>query len=116
MYGSYKNSEGKKATFDEMIETNYAVAQIVGGKMDVKCDNNMFGDPLPGTQKGCYCDDVGILTESKIISDQQYFSNQWQVEQDRQLADALQLQMEQEALYNEQRLAEIAAYEAEMTA
>jgi hypothetical protein len=111
-----ENRVGKKATFNEMIETNYAVAQIVGGKMDVKCDNNMFGDPLPDTKKGCYCDDVGVLTEAKIISDQQYFANQWQVEQDRQLAEALQLQMEQEAAYNAQRLAEIAAYEAEMTA
>ena len=51
-----------------MIENNYAVAQIVGGKMDVKCDNGMFGDPLPGTAKACFCDDVGLLTEAKIMS------------------------------------------------
>jgi hypothetical protein len=99
-----------------MIENNYAVAQIVGGKMDVKCDTGMFGDPLPGTQKGCFCDDVGLLTEEKIITDQQYFANQAAVEADRQLAEALQLQMQQEAAYNEQRMAEIASYEAEMTA
>jgi hypothetical protein len=64
------NRVGKKATFDEMVQTNYAVAQIVGGKMDVKCDNSMFGDPLSGVKKGCYCDDMGVLTESRIIADQ----------------------------------------------
>jgi len=58
-----------------MISQNYAVMQVTGGTTDVKCNNAQFGDPLPGVKKACYLDDVGILTETKITNDQQYFAN-----------------------------------------
>ena len=74
VYGAYKY-DGKRATFDQMIESNYAVTQITGGASDVQCDNNSFGDPLPGTRKGCFCDDVGALTNEKIAADMAYFAN-----------------------------------------
>lgn len=86
VYGAYKYN-GKKATFEQMLETQYAVTQIKGRATDIKCDNAMFGDPLPGTRKGCFCDDVGALTDDKIGADLAYFHNQYQVEQDKLLQE-----------------------------
>jgi hypothetical protein len=59
-----------------MISNNYAVTQISGGKSDIRCTNSQFGDPLPGVQKGCFCDDVKKLSNEKIIADQLYWANQ----------------------------------------
>lgn len=39
------------------------------------CNNKQFGDPLPGTRKGCFCDDVGALNDAKIGADMAYFAN-----------------------------------------
>jgi len=58
-----------------MLESRYAVTMISGSATDVQCNNNMFGDPLPGTRKGCFCDDVGALSEAKIGADMAYFAN-----------------------------------------
>jgi hypothetical protein len=115
VYGAYKYN-GKRATFDQMLETQYAVTQIKGRATDIKCDNAQFGDPLPGTRKGCFCDDVGALTDDKIGADLAYFHNQYQVEQDKLLQEQLQMQMAAEAQANQDRLAAIEAYKQEMTA
>lgn len=85
MFGAYKYN-GKRATFEQMIESRYAVTQIqgtAGSSIDVTCNNQQFGDPLPGTRKGCFCDDVGALTDKKIGADMAYFANMAQVEQDK---------------------------------
>jgi hypothetical protein len=58
-----------------LLESRYAVTQITGSATDIKCTNSQFGDPLPGTRKGCFCDDVGALNDEKIGADMAYYAN-----------------------------------------
>lgn len=41
------------------------------GNSPVKCSNAQFGDPLPGTGKSCFCDDIGKMNPNQIKSSQE---------------------------------------------
>jgi len=39
----------------------------------VKCNNKVFGgDPLPGTPKACFCDDIHKMSHNQITSLQEF--------------------------------------------
>lgn len=42
------------------------------GNEPVKCNNNVFGDPLPGTPKACFCDDIHKMSHNQITSFQEF--------------------------------------------
>jgi len=79
--------EGKKTDFETMLTKNYAVLNIQGGASNVGCNNKVLGDPIVGQPKHCFCDDVGFLTEDRILADQAFFENAFMLdERERQAA------------------------------
>jgi hypothetical protein len=58
-----------------MIEKNYAVVKVEGGMTNVRCDVKTLGNPIEKENKHCFCDDVGYLTENRILADQAYWEN-----------------------------------------
>jgi hypothetical protein len=83
---------GKKTSFEEMITKNYAVLNVQGGGANVRCDTATLGNPVDKETKHCYCDDVGLLTEERILADQAFWENQFVLEERKKQQELMDLQ------------------------
>jgi hypothetical protein len=63
--------DGKAADFESMLSNSFSY-KLSSGDAPVKCNNANFGDPLPGTPKSCFCDDIGEMTSEQIKSRQDF--------------------------------------------
>lgn len=59
----------KASDFDQMLTLPFKV-QSSNDETPIRCDNARFGDPLPGTPKACFCDDIGKMSKNQITSQQ----------------------------------------------
>lgn len=55
--------QDKAADFESMLTKQFKVRP---SKESMKCNNAHFGDPLPGTPKACFCDDVHKMSRDQI--------------------------------------------------
>ena len=100
-YGAKSTSTNPKATFLEMVDTNYAVKSAKNNGV-TPCKNNFFGvDPLPGISKQCYCDGDNQYPQKEIDIDMAQFAAKKAEEealQQQVLAEAAKKAAEEEAI------------------